>query len=481
MLFNSVGFLIFFPAIALLFYSLPHKFRWLMLLIASCLFYMSFIPIYIFVLFATITVDYIAGILIENSQNTRRKQIYLSLSIFFTVLILFIFKYFNFFNANISGIASFFHWNYPIGLLRLILPIGLSFHTFQSLSYVIEVYRGNQKAEHNFGIYSLYVMFFPQLVAGPIERPQHLLHQFYEEHKVNSHNIKEGLRQMLGGYFKKVVIADRLAAVVNTVYGNPTSYTGLTLILATVLFAFQIYCDFAGYSDIAIGCAKAMGFTLMRNFNRPYLSKSISEFWNRWHISLSSWLKDYIYIPLGGNRVAIPRWCANVLITFLVSGLWHGANWTYILWGALFGIYLVASRLTQGARGNLANAVHLDRHPRVYDSLAMLATFTFVNIGWVLFRASSMTDAVYILTHMLKGISLDRTALNIGSSLPELIVSITLILVLIAYELMQDRVDIIARLKAKPKWLRWSVYYALIVLILLLGQFGTRQFIYFQF
>src|SRR5678815_1064118 len=223
----------------------------------------------------------------------------------------------------------------PVPFLKIILPIGLSFHTFQAMSYTIEVYRGNQKAERNFGIYALYVMFYPQLVAGPIERPQNLLHQFYENHKFDYERVVNGLKLILWGFFKKLVIADRLALYVGAVYNNPTHHTGLSFIMATIFFAFQIYCDFSGYSDIAIGAAKVMGFKLMTNFNRPYFARSISEFWKRWHISLSTWFKDYLYISLGGNRVSVPRWYFNLFIVFLVSGLWHGANWTYIIWGCL--------------------------------------------------------------------------------------------------------------------------------------------------
>jgi alginate O-acetyltransferase complex protein AlgI len=250
MLFNSLEFLFFFPIVTLLYFILPHKFRWLLLLIASCIFYMSFIPVYILILFITIIIDYYAGIWIEDTEPKNKKK-YLVISIISTCLVLFIFKYFNFFNTNFAAVANFFNLNYPVPMMNIILPIGLSFHTFQSLSYVIEVYRGNQKAERNFGIYSLYVMFYPQLVAGPIERPQNLLYQFHAKHEFNYRDVTDGLKLMAWGMFKKVVIADRLAIVVNQVYDNPTEYTGLSLLIATVFFSFQIYCDFSGYSDIA--------------------------------------------------------------------------------------------------------------------------------------------------------------------------------------------------------------------------------------
>lgn len=279
--------------------------------------------------------------------------------------------------------------------LKLLLPIGLSFHTFQSLSYVIEVYRGHQKAERNFGIYALYVMFYPQLVAGPIERPKNLLHQFYEEHYFDYQRVVDGLKLMLWGLFKKVVIADRLSVLVNEVYGNPSGHQGFLLVIATVFFAFQIFCDFSGYSDMAIGSAQVMGFKLMDNFNRPYFSKSIAEFWKRWHISLSSWFRDYIYIPLGGNRVPQWRMCCNLFLTFLLSGLWHGANWTFVIWGGLNGFYMVFSILTHDPRKKLVQWTGLDRHPKAHKYLNVMVVFSLVCLGWI-FSGPGMLRMLFI-------------------------------------------------------------------------------------
>src|SRR3989344_5166299 len=365
MLFNSLQFLIFFPVVTVLYFLITQRYRWVLLLAASVVFYMAFIPIYVLILIITIIIDYCAGIWIEQSTGRNRK-VFLVISIVSTCLVLFIFKYFNFFNANLSALAQFLHWNYPIPILNIILPIGLSFHTFQSLSYVIEVYRGKQKAEYNFGIYALYVMFYPQLVAGPIERPQNLLHQFYEKHDFNYRRVTDGLKLMLWGLFKKIVIADRLAVFVNQVYNNPTGFEGISLITATVFFAFQIYCDFSGYSDIGIGAAQVMSFKLMDNFKRPYFSKSISEFWKRWHISLSTWFRDYFYFSIGGNRVSIPRWYFNLFATFLLSGFWHGANWTFIFWGALHGFYLIFGIMASKIRTAIAGSIYIDRFPAIY-------------------------------------------------------------------------------------------------------------------
>src|SRR5215469_1680696 len=301
MLFNSLEFAIFFPLIVGLYFCLPWRYRTPLLLIASCVFYMAFIPVYILILFVTITIDYVAGICIERSTGRGRKR-WLIGSIISTCAVLFVFKYFDFFTANFVGLAGLLGWRLPRPILHIILPIGLSFHTFQSLSYVIEVYRGKQQAERNFIVYATYVMFFPQLVAGPIERPQNLLHQFSERHEFDHARITNGLKRMAWGFFKKLVIADRLALYVNDVYGDPRSYNGLQLTIATFFFAYQIYCDFSGYSDIAIGAARILGFNLMENFQTPFYSRSIAEFWRRWHISLSTWFRDYLYVPIAFSR-----------------------------------------------------------------------------------------------------------------------------------------------------------------------------------
>lgn len=332
MLFNSYEFLLFFPIVTLLYYLFPFKFRWIHLLIASCFFYMYFIPQYILILFSTILIDYFAAILMDKPEITqKRKKIYLWLSIGFTILILFIFKYFNFFNENMIALSHIIGFSYPERFIQIALPIGLSFHTFQSLSYVIEVYRGNQKAEKHFGIYSLYVMFYPQLVTGPIERPQNLLRQLREHKTFKYEYLSNGLRLILWGLFIKMVVADNLAVYVDQIYENPEIYHSSSIIIGMILYSFQIYCDFFGYSTVALGSALLMGYTITDNFKTPYLSKSISEFWKRWHISLSTWFRDYVYFSLGGNRVKIQRWILNSMIVFLLSGFWHGANWTFIV------------------------------------------------------------------------------------------------------------------------------------------------------
>lgn len=488
MLFNSWQFLVFFPLVTTLYFFSPHKYRWALLLGASSIFYMAFIPAYVLILLGLIITDYFAGIYIEQSTG-RRRSLFLVISLVANVGFLAFFKYFNFLNDNISFLAQAIHWNYPISHLMILLPIGLSFHTFQAMSYTIEVYRGKQKAERHLGIYALYVMFYPQLVAGPIERPQNLIHQFYEKHQFDYQRVSDGLKLMAWGLFKKIVIADRLAILVNQVYSDPTSYTGLPLIVATIFFAFQIYCDFSGYSDIAIGAAQVMGFRLMDNFNRPYFSKSIGEFWKRWHISLSSWFRDYLYIPLGGSRVPIWRWQVNLFFVFLISGLWHGANWTYVIWGGINGFFLLFSIWTRAIRKKIVMTIGLDRLPRFYQGVQVLTTFSLVCFAWIFFRAKTLPDALYIVTHIFDGLSrvivspqaVVDSLRGLGFRKTDYLVALGSIGVMEGFHLIQRHGSIRHLLSGRPAWFRWAVYYLLIAAILLFGIFKKSQFIYFQF
>ena len=337
MLFNSFAFLIFFPIISILYFIIPHKYRWFFLLTASYYFYMNWKPGYALLIFTSTLVTWLCGLMVEKSEIKRNKKVFLILSLLINFGILFVFKYFNFINESVYVLLEKYKIRWTIPNLDILLPVGISFYTFQAVGYTIDVYRGDLKAEKNLGIYALFVSFFPQLVAGPIERAKNLLPQFHEKHFPDPDRINIGLKQMIWGYFIKIVVADRLALYINAVYNNVNAHNGTTLLIATIFFSFQIYCDFAGYSNIAIGAAKIMGFDLMTNFTRPYFSSNIHEFWQRWHISLSTWFRDYLYIPLGGNRVGKFRNYVNILITFVVSGLWHGANWTFVIWGALHG------------------------------------------------------------------------------------------------------------------------------------------------
>lgn len=487
MLFNSLQFLLFFIVVTAAYFVLPHKYRWFLLLSASCLFYMAFVPVYILILGFTIVIDYFAGILLENSEGKRRKW-YLIASLIANVGVLAVFKYYNFINDNITSLLGGFQMTNPIPYLSILLPIGLSFHTFQAMSYTIEVYRGKQKAERNFGIYALYVMFYPQLVAGPIERPQNLIHQFYEKHKFDYQRVTDGLKLMAWGLFKKVVIADRLAAVVDTVYNSPQEHTGLSMIIATVFFSFQIFCDFSGYSDMAIGAAKVMGFKLMKNFDRPYHSKSIHEFWQRWHISLSTWFKDYLYISLGGNRVSIPRWYFNLFFVFLVSGLWHGANWTFILWGAIHGFYLVVAILTEKIRKRINTFVGLTKVPKLHAGLQIIITFILATFAWIFFRANTVGDAFYIIKHSFVGLGKQVQTLlggtlnlDLGATKAQLLIGVAAIVLMEIIHVLQYRVNLFDWIRQRPMVVRWGIYYAVFFLILFFGVYENRQFIYFQF
>lgn len=484
MLFNSPEFALFYVVVTLLYFVLPHKMRWFLLLAASCYFYMAFVPVYILILGFTIIIDYFAGIYIEKAQGPRRKAL-LIVSLTANIGILVVFKYFNFLNQNLTALAEQFKYHNPIPFLHMLLPIGLSFHTFQAMSYTIEVYRGKQAAERHFGIYSLYVMFYPQLVAGPIERPQNLLYQFHARHQFDYGNMTSGLRLMAWGLLKKMVIADRLAIVVNSVYADPHHRSPLVLIIGTVFFSFQIYCDFSGYSDIAIGAACTMGFKLMKNFDSPYQSRSVDEFWRRWHISLSTWFKDYLYIPLGGNRVSIPRWYLNLFIVFLASGFWHGANWTFVAWGALHAVYLITGIITRSFRGHWAKVLLINRLPFI----SIVGTFILVSIAWVFFRSPDIQTAVYIIKVMISG--LPNTILqllhfkgdlrNLGTDRSTLALCTLLILTLASFQWLQTKYNVVYRFTQWPGWARWPAYLLLIFVILSLGVFQNSQFIYFQF
>ncbi|WP_046370273.1 MBOAT family O-acyltransferase [Flavihumibacter petaseus] len=475
MLFNSMEFLFYFIVVTSLYFLLPHRFRWMLLLFASCYFYMAFVPVYILILGFTIVIDYFAGIFLEEARGRKRK-VWLIASLVANIGVLAVFKYYNFLNDNLTTLLHGVGWNNPVPYLKILLPIGLSFHTFQAMSYTIEVYRGHQKAERNFGIYALYVMFYPQLVAGPIERPQNLLHQFYEKHSFDYERVVDGLKIMLWGFVKKLVIADRLGLYVDAVYGNADQHSGLSLIVATVFFAFQIYCDFSGYSDIAIGSAKVMGFTLMRNFNRPYFSANISEFWSRWHISLSTWFKDYLYISLGGNRVSIPRWYFNLFFVFLVSGLWHGANWTFVIWGALNGFYLVAALI----RNRLLSKWGWKENDQPSWWMRMInigITFLLTCFAWIFFRAADLNQATLVIGRIFR---FEKGSLFTGN--PTFTYSLFAIAFLLLVEAKEEYYKgSFTLIDNKSPLVRYSTYLALILLILLIGVFDGGQFIYFQF
>jgi D-alanyl-lipoteichoic acid acyltransferase DltB (MBOAT superfamily) len=447
---------------------------------------MAFVPVYILILGFTIFVDYFAGIYLEQTQG-KAKRYGLYASLFANIGVLAVFKYWNWLNDNIT--AALQVWGIPqspLPYLEILLPIGLSFHTFQAISYTIEVYRGNCKAERNFGIYALYVMFYPQLVAGPIERPQNILHQFREPHPWNTRRVISGLQLMAWGLFKKVAVADRLAVIVNQYYDSPYEYYGITPWIATAAFAFQIYCDFSGYSDMAIGAAEVMGFTLMKNFNRPYFSKSVAEFWTRWHISLSTWFRDYVYIPLGGSRVSRLTYFRNLMATFLLSGLWHGASWNFVVWGGVNGSYQISEASVLLNKRSLWHFWHLPRHHWFRKVLGAGTTFFLICITWIFFRAQTMAIAFYVIRTAanLPVVLRSATSLDLWAMGQDVVFwakTLFALAVLLWVEWYQRGGSLRIRLAKKPH-LEALLGAGLVVAIFLVGNlYSPHQFIYFQF
>lgn len=467
MLFNSIAFLIFFPVVTIVFFLLRHKYRWLWLLAASCFFYMFFKPEYILILAFTIIIDYYAGILLEKTTTAAKRKTYLILSLIANIGVLAIFKYFNFINSNITGLATLLDLKNPIPYLNILLPIGLSFHTFQAMSYTIEVYRGNQKAEKHFGIYALYVMFYPQLVAGPIERPQNILYQFHTRKYFSYENALTGLRLIAWGLFKKIVIADRLAIYVNQVYGDVGNAGFLSVFFAVSFFTIQIYADFSGYSGIARGTAKVMGYDLLINFKAPLKSKSITEFWQRWHISLSTWFRDYLYIPLGGNRTKYH--VRNLFIVFIISGLWHGANWTFIIWGLLHAIAVIYETYTKKVRQRISGSLPII----VSNIFSVVIVWLYLSFSWIFFRSETIHQAFLVIKKLFSfDLSVNYVQLFAGRGPLNFVVTITSLILFYVMSLL---------LKNKSK--KFDLLYILLLVftIIILGKNGQSEFIYFQF
>ena len=472
MVFNSIEFLIFLPIVVVLFYLLPQKARWLMLLAASCVFYMWFVPKYIFILLVTIVIDFSAGILMESyASRPKLKKTFMVISIVSTLTVLVIFKYLGFITENLDRLCASLGMETHL-VTHIILPIGLSFHTFQSMSYVIEVYRGRQKAERHFGYYSLYVMFFPQLVTGPIERPGNLLRQLHEKKEFRYENISKGMRLILFGFFVKMVVADHLGEYVDEVYGHLDEYNSWTVIGCMVFYSFQIYCDFFGYSTIALGSAKLMGFDITDNFKTPYLSKNIAEFWHRWHISLSTWFRDYVYIPLGGSRVKFGRWAFNILVVFVLSGIWHGAAWTFLLWGFAHGLlHIVEKCLRDQFPVNESQSKWLNV---TLDALRVAKTFVLVTLFWVMFRASDFEHLRAIFEAAITQFgSGEQMAVKPGMWL--------YLGVLILFDILLRNTRFDAWCDRQPLALRWLVYAVLVFMVIACSSVYNFPFIYFQF
>ncbi len=480
MIFNSIEFAVFFPIVFLIYFAIPYKARWIFLLIASYYFYMSYKPELIVLIIISTLVDYFSSLAMIKYE--RYKKIFLIISLSMNLGLLFLFKYFNFFNNAIGDFLRSISIPFTPTVLDIILPVGISFYTFQTMSYTIDVYKGNLKPEKHLGIFALYVSFFPQLVAGPIERATSLLPQFREEKKFSYDDAVYGIKLMSWGFFKKLIIADTVSQYVNLIYNDVTGYEGGVFILATALFAFQIYCDFSGYSDIAIGCAKMLGFDLIRNFDSPYLATNIQEFWRRWHISLSNWFRDYVYIPLGGSK----KYLLNTIIVFFLSGLWHGANYTFILWGLLNGLFIISYRY-------LKKIIKLKNKNSIFSYLGIIITFILVNFTWIFFRANSMSDLQYILLNSFNGLDIFNinSVINymyvayktIGFDLYVVLINIALpIALLLIFDYYNYKNNVVNKISKLKPFIRWSIYVCFITYILFMFPKSVpAEFIYFQF
>jgi D-alanyl-lipoteichoic acid acyltransferase DltB (MBOAT superfamily) len=510
--FNSWQFLVFFPVIGVLYFVITMQVRknavsQVFLLGASLFFYLCWNPAYIALILFSVLVTWVSGLLMTNT-SARNKKLILGASLALNLGVLFFFKYYNFFTGTVNMLFATLNHGMETRLpaLNVLLPVGISFYTFQALGYSIDVYRGTVAAERNFLTYALFVTFFPQLVAGPIERTGNLIPQFKADYSFDYDRVTSGLKLAAWGMFKKVVIADRVAMYVNAVYGDPGVYPACAVLLATIFFTVQIYCDFSGYSDIAIGAARVLGFNLMTNFRTPYFSRSISEFWRRWHISLSAWLKDYVYIPLGGNRKGAARQRFNLLITFLLSGLWHGAAWHFVLWGLLHGVFQVIERSTAAFRSTLKRTIGLQEESRFTKFLELCITFALVCFAWICFRANTIRDALLIFTKLttlpseITGyirqlphtgvMGTIRTALQLGNDVAHPIekfgisatgLSFISIVILFLSDLWTRMAPGTTRIMRLPLVVRWAGYYALMLVIVLSWSTDSSEFIYFTF
>ena len=493
--FTSMRFLLFFPVVAVLYFAIPQKFRWIWLLISSYYFYMSWSVKYTVLIAASTIITYLGGLFIEKANNisdkkrsVKLKKLYAFLSIAINLGVLFLFKYLDFFFYSIKRVFSWFDFSINTPFFNLILPLGISFYTFQAIGYIVDVYRGDAPAEKNLGKYALFISFFPKLTAGPIERSKDLMHQFDEVHSFDYDRVKDGLLLMAWGYFQKIFVADRLAILVNMVFNYPQNYKGFEIFIASIFFTFQIYCDFSGYTDIARGAAEVMGFNLSMNFERPYFAKSIKEFWRRWHITLSHWLRDYVYIPLGGSRCSKVRHYFNIMVTFLISGLWHGAGMNFVAWGGLHGIYQVTGDMLKPVKTKFINRFKIDTNQFGYKLFQVIVTFILVDFAWIFFRADSFTKAVMMVKNMFyfnPWIFSDGSLYEMGLDSKDFQMSVIGIMVILFINFLQRTKNLRVELSKQNILFRWVIYIAGAMLLLTFGVYGPaydyQQFIYSHF
>ena len=501
MLFNSYSFLLFFTILFFVYYCSPAKLRTFVLLSACLLFYLFLKWEYIFILFVVILINYISSLYIQKFNDTRKKKSVFIINLVLNLGILFFFKYLIFFTHNLNSIFSYSGINIALPEYYISLPIGLSYFTFIALGYSIDVYRGTSKIEKNIGIFSLFISFFPTILAGPIERSTNLLPQLNRKVDFDYKNITDGMKLFAWGLFKKIVIADRFALLVNKVYDNPYQFRGFALIIATIFFAIQIYTDFSGYSDMAIGISRILGFNIIKNFNRPYFSKSISEFWRRWHISLSEWLRDYLFLPVAYSllrkakngkllflKAESSSYYLATIVTMFSIGLWHGANWNFIIWGVLFAFYLIISRITKKFRQKIIKKLNLLKNPKLLKIFRILITFTLVCFAWIFFRSKEIIDSFYIIAtifyDLTKFIYIDYIIKSVGKidmGIFYYMLCSILFITLGTIELLQAKYNITEKISNLNVFIRWNIYIVFLIIILFLGVSNNSDFLYLKF
>lgn len=494
MLFNSAEFLVFFPVVVLIYFLVPKRWKYIWLLISSCYYIVSWDARFLLFVAVSTAITYVGGRIIDSTESISRKKMMVAVSFVTNLGLLALFKYLNFIIQNVNRLLSMVHVQLPVSTFSLVAPVGISFYTFRALSYIVDIYRGKRKSEHNLLMYALYVSFFPYLVAGPIERSETFLEEIHTSQSKNISSYEDvvsGLITMLYGMFLKLVVTDRIALLVDTVFGNFGSYGSTTLLAAAIGYSLQIYGDFASYSTMAVGAARVLGIHLIDNFDTPYFSRSIKEFWRRWHISLSTWFRDYLYIPLGGSRCSRIRRYINLMTVFIVSGLWHGSGWHFIAWGAINGFYQIAGDLLRPVKTKIHEICHVDIEAYSYRFYQTVVTFGLTTIAWVFFRAGSLREAYYYLRHMCGHLSLEfignKELLKVGLDAIEwniLLVSLVIMLLVGLLRYVKHQ-TLDAFLMKQAFWFRWLVIYILLLMILIFGQYGPafnmQNFIYSQF